>query len=250
MKKLILITISLISEIAFSQIKFYPIDAKWIYTTQPCTGELMYDTLISEKDTMVKGMQMRKIKQTNKNVNYLFVISTLGIYRFENDTLRMSFPLNLKTNDTTYIDIRYEGMSTKFHHLKAVCYSVSHAILNKDTIKTYGLNIDLNSTTDASVKQSVNSSVVYTNLSGNLTSYFISTLEPSRPACGGRGLSYFRIDSIIYENQTWSVLTVNSKFPTKISEVDFVSDKQLKIYPNPISNNYVTIEDFDNTIDN
>jgi hypothetical protein len=236
MRKIVFISILFLSGMVFSQVGFYPIGAKWVYEIQPCVGNKYYDTIVVEKDTVVKGMTMRKLKYTNQNLSYLFLVSTSGVFLYDNDTLRMKFPLGININEYVNIDLQkayyssITGYSYKYIQVNAICSSITSINLNDKVISTYTLSIDFNSQPDTTLKKgSAYSQIKYNNVLGDISNKLIPPpINLIFPLCGWTILSYFDTDKYKYENNVWELVAT-----TSFNSFTKLSNYHIEVFPNP-----------------
>ena len=237
-KYIIFLFLSVYCELAHSQVEFYKIGSMWVYEIQPCAASMYYDTIIVEKDTLVAGFNLRKLKYTNIDSSFIFLVTTTGVFRYDKDTLRKIFPLNLKLNDTVLSDLTYAttllgwGYDYKYFRLKAVCTNVTNTVFGTDTIKNFTIKFDSNSTTNSGVRRAVsvsNAQVLYNNIFGdNINVLFPPPVNLATTACSSMFVKKFTNDKFKYENGSWKLNTFTSVAMGKYSStIDF------NIFPNP-----------------
>jgi hypothetical protein len=247
MKKLfIMLLIGMISSTLFGQSNFYPIGAKWVYQdfwNIPPHGEQIgenTDVFFSEKDTTIKGLNLRKIVYSRNNTfirNYFFQISTNNASLFYDDTLRLMYPFNLKIGDTATVeypalDVDYpETKFVKFRKYKAVCTTVTSDSISSTKINSFKLEVV--KTLDLKFSYFFGN-IVYNDLSGkedwswykkgSTRMFFLCehtpTVMPDFPF-----KMKFTYGKVKNENGKWEL-------SNSLYDSDFISSK-INLYPNP-----------------
>lgn len=217
-------------QVGFGQ-GFAPIGAKWIYEVDPC-GVVYTDTVVSQKDTVFQNRTFRKLKHQKSNISYLFMISSSGVYLYDNDTLRKTFPFGLSLNQINYVDIKFgyqnsiSGViSYNYKSIRTTCTGLAKTVLNQDTITIYTLDIEPNT---VSGQNYMYNQITYNNLSGRLnTAVLYNPINLVYATCGYSILKKFYTNKYEFSNNTWKFVTTN------FDEISI--DVPLNIYPNPFS---------------
>jgi hypothetical protein len=160
MRKLFLVLlVGMISSTLFGQSNFYPIGAKWVYrVNELCSSPQIqgYDTIISQKDTLINGYNLRKLTYINSSLdanmkNLFFLITTSGVFRYDKDSLRLHFPLNINKGDSTIVNIFTPSAVYKYENQTLVCDSITSLIVNDMEIKTYCTSVRLKSKSSSKI---------------------------------------------------------------------------------------------------
>jgi hypothetical protein len=237
----------MISSTLFGQSNFYPIGAKWVYEI-PC-AERSLVTLISEKDTIINGLSLRKIRYLNTNNEYhLFQIDTNGVYRYLDGKTYLYYPLKVKLNDIVDIELPFQKVSNSATHtkFKGTCIGINFDTVSSTIVKNFNIKIVDSSYYDYKIGETVHKgwyvqdwTLVYNNMTG-LSDWvgddcYWTPFIPTPFRVGlveGYSKLTFTFNKIQNKNAKWSMVDAVSD---EINTIGF------KIYPNPTQNS-ISIE--------